>query len=197
MGREGIHIPRWKGRRVRIALLGIAFLLVVFFLRAAATVKDNKLKFSFPDLEGKTVTESDERFKGKVVFVDIWGSWCSTCLGTLPELDRIYGKYREKGLEVIGIAFEKNGTTDEQLAKLKKFAQEHKIKYPVLFGGSVAATRFKLKSVEGFHYYPTGIVIGRDGLVRHVYDGFNADMMGEIEDRLGKLINEKQETPKK
>ena len=177
----------------RARLFFPAILLIAIAIHAATTVKNNKFTFSFPDLEGRTVTDADERFKGKVVFVDIWGSWCSTCHETLPHLERIYSKYKEKGLEIVGIAFEKQGTPQEQLENLKKFAGERKIRYTVLFGGSVVATRAKLKSVEGFHYYPTGILIGRDGVVRHVYGGFNGDSMAEIENRISKLIEEKTE----
>ncbi|MGH9851555.1 MAG: TlpA disulfide reductase family protein, partial [Blastocatellia bacterium] len=63
-------------------------------------------RFSFPDLEGRLVSSSDERFKNKVVIVTIGGSWCPNCHDEAPVLQEFYDRYRAQGLEIVSLAFE-------------------------------------------------------------------------------------------
>ena len=67
--------------------------------------------FSAPDLDGRMVSERDLRFKGKVVLVDIFGSWCPTCHDAAPVLVRLYRRYHARGLEIVGLAYEVTGDT--------------------------------------------------------------------------------------
>src|SRR5690606_35765361 len=62
--------------------------------------------FSFPELEGRTVTNEDPRFAGKVVVIDIFGTWCPTCHDAAPALVELHRKDRDRGLEVVGFAYE-------------------------------------------------------------------------------------------
>jgi len=64
------------------------------------------LNFSFPDLDGRTVSLSDERFRGKVVVVAISGSWCPNCHDEAQYLVELYAKYHDKGLEIVALDFE-------------------------------------------------------------------------------------------
>ncbi|HYC31709.1 MAG TPA: TlpA disulfide reductase family protein, partial [Gemmatimonadales bacterium] len=66
-------------------------------------------RFSFPDLDGRMVSERDPRFRGKVVVVDVFGTWCPTCHDAAPTLARLWRKYHARGLEIVGLAYEVTG----------------------------------------------------------------------------------------
>src|SRR5206468_6461953 len=72
------------------------------------SVKDptDPLRFSFPDLNGRVITNADERFRGKVVLVNISGSWCPNCHDEVPFLVDLYRQYRNRGLVIVGLSFE-------------------------------------------------------------------------------------------
>jgi len=64
------------------------------------------LHFSFPDLQGRIVSDRDARFRGKVVLVNITGSWCPNCHDEAPFLEALYRKYHDQGLEIVALDFE-------------------------------------------------------------------------------------------
>lgn len=80
------------------------------------------VNFSFPGLNGGTVSLQD--FKGKVVIVDVWATWCGPCRQEIPGFIKLYDKYKDKGLEIIGLAVDQDGA-----AAVKPFAEENKINY--------------------------------------------------------------------
>lgn len=175
-----------------------ALALVVLYAVSAfaqTTVKDGELKFELPDLEGKVVTHKDERFKGKVVLVDIWGTWCPPCREEIPFLVKMDEKYREKGLEIVGASFEKEGSNAEKVAHLKRYAEENKIKYTLLLGGSTAAVRKSFPDLQSFQGFPTTILIDRKGRVRKIEIGFSNDGAQNMENTITRLLDETEEKP--
>lgn len=153
---------------------------------APTSVKDDSLKFNLPDLEGQMISHQDEKFKNKVVLVDIWGTWCGPCRSQVPSLVKMQEKYKDKGFEIVGIAFERGAKSnyDKNVEKVKKFAEEYKINYTLLVGSKV---KDDLPDVVEFVGYPTGILIGRDGKVKKIDVGFGGD---ESADKLEKTIVE-------
>jgi len=145
------------------------------------TVKDasEPFKFSFPDLNGKTVSNTDARFQGKVVLVNITGSWCPNCHDEAPFLAELYRKYRSQGLEVVALSFEE----DDQLknpARLRAFMKEYGIDYTVLLGGTPDDRDAKLTQPVNLNSWPTTFFLGRDGRVRFVHAGFPGPASGEL-----------------
>lgn len=143
-------------------------------------------RFAFPDLDGRVVTERDPRFRGKVVLVDIFGSWCPTCHDAAPALGRLYRKYRGRGLEMVGLAYEVTGDTAVDGRQVRRYRDKFKIGFPLLLAGindteSAAAT---LPQLHGFTSFPTTVFLGRDGRVRRVYAGFYGPATGPQHDRL-------------
>lgn len=114
--------------------------------------------FELKDLEGKTVKLSD--FKDKVVIVDIWGTWCPPCRMEIPHFVALDKKYREKGLQIVGINFER-GEPDAVNKLIKEFAKEHGIEYKLVLGEESL-----LEKVPNFEGFPTTIFIDRTGKVR-------------------------------
>ncbi len=149
-------------------------------------------RFSFPDLEGKTISSTDERFKNKVVAVSITGSWCPNCHEESPFLQQIYDRYRDQGFEAVALAFEYTGEYARDLEQVKIFAKRHNLKYPVLLAGSTEEgdIQKKLPQLENFGAYPTTIFIGRDGLVKRIHAGFDGKATGERHEKLKAEIEE-------
>lgn len=136
-------------------------------------------RFSFPDLEGKTVSATDDRFKNKVVVVSLTGSWCPNCYDEGPLLQEFYSRYRAQGLEVVALAFEYTGEAARDIEQVKIFARKLGLQYPVLYAGATDETEKKLPQLVNFGAYPTMIFIGRDGLVKRIHAGFEGKATGE------------------
>lgn len=134
----------------------------------------NPFRFAFPDLEGRVVTNADPRFRGKVVLVDIFGSWCPTCHDAAPTLGALYREYRDRGLMVVGLAYEVTGDTVIDNRQVRRFRDKFAIEYPLLLAGLnvVEATAATLPQLQGFTAYPTTLFLGRDGRIRRVHAGF-------------------------
>lgn len=161
--------------------------------RPATTVKDNTLKFELKDLEGKTVTNADRSLRGKVVLVDIWGTWCGPCRRAIPTFVKLYDEYHESGLEIIGVSYEGDDAAADRVAKVKKFAEENGINYMLLDGGKRerGGVEKTLQGVQNFRGYPTMIAIGRDGKVRDVHVGFGGEKTAnELHELVAKLLAE-------
>jgi thiol-disulfide isomerase/thioredoxin len=150
------------------------------------------LRFSFPDLEGKIVSSTDDRFKNKVVVVSITGSWCPNCHEEAPVMQEFYNRYQAEGLEVVALAFEYTGDASRDLEQLKIFDKRHNLSYPILLAGSTEEGEInrKLPQLVNFGAYPTTIFIGRDGLVKRIHTGFEGRATGE---RFTKLKAEYEE----
>jgi thiol-disulfide isomerase/thioredoxin len=142
--------------------------------------------FSFPDLDGHMVTSEDERFRGKVVLVDIFGTWCPTCHDAAPSIVQFYRDYHDRGLEVVGLAYEVTGDSAIDNAQVRRYRDKFGIEFPLLLGGIniTSATAATLPQLEGFTAYPTTIFIGRDGMVRKIHAGFMGPATGAQHDHL-------------
>jgi len=133
--------------------------------------------FSFPDLNGKQVSNDDARFRGKVVLVNITGSWCPNCHDEAPFLAELYRKYRNQGLEIVALSFEEADQLKDP-TRLRAFIQKNGIQYTVLLGGEPSEAKDKLTQAENWNAWPTTFFVDRDGLVRQVHTGFPSSASG-------------------
>ncbi|MCU0758935.1 MAG: TlpA family protein disulfide reductase [Steroidobacteraceae bacterium] len=139
--------------------------------------------FSAPDLAGRQVTERDPRFAGKVLVVNVTGSWCPNCHDEAPFLAELYRRYRGLGLEVVALSFEEA----EQLAdprRLQAFVARYGIDYTYLLAGEPSQVGEKIPGAENLNAWPTTFFVGRDGRVRGSHTGFAAPASGEFHRRL-------------
>jgi thiol-disulfide isomerase/thioredoxin len=143
-------------------------------------------RFSAPDLEGRVISEKDPRFRGKVVLVDIFGSWCPTCHDAAPVLVRLYRRYHSRGLEVVGLAFEVTGDTAADGKQVRRYRDKFRIPFLLLLAGvnDVEAAAAVLPQLRGFTSFPTTVFLGRDGKVRRVHAGFYGPATGRQHQRL-------------
>ena len=140
---------------------------------------DEPFRFSFPDLEGRIVTNEDARFAGRVVVVNVTGSWCPNCHDEAPFLAELYDTYRDLGLEMVGLAFE----GADQLAdptRLRAFIEHYDLGYTFLLAGVPDDVTEKLPQAVNLNAFPTTFILGRDGRVRGVHAGFPSPASGSF-----------------
>jgi thiol-disulfide isomerase/thioredoxin len=156
--------------------------------------------FSFPDVDGHIVSSTDARFRGKVLLVNITGSWCPNCHDEAPFLADLYRKYRGRGLEIVALDFEEQEQLKD-LTRLRGFIQHYGIEYEVLVGGDPDQVNEKIPQLRNLNSWPTTVFIGRDGLVKSIHVGFaspasgnfNAELKQEITARVESLLAENEQ----
>jgi thiol-disulfide isomerase/thioredoxin len=145
-----------------------------------SSVKDptEPFKFAFPDVTGKIVSSTDERFRGKVVIVGIGGSWCPNCHDEAPFLSELYTKYKSKGLEIVELSFEEEAQKAKGYPRLLAFNKRYGVNYTVLLAGDQGDLQEKVPQIHNLNSFPTTIFVGKDGLVRAVHAGFAGAVSG-------------------
>jgi peroxiredoxin len=170
----------FSGRRDENATLGE--LERATQMRADAKV----LEFTFPDLDGKPVSLSDERYKGKAVIIALAGSWCPNCHDEAAFLAPYYKANRERGLEVIELMFEQFGDMERAVPAVRAFRDKFSIEYATLIAGvndkQNAATR--LPQLNNVFAFPTTIFVDRQHRVRRIHTGFSGPATGAHYERL-------------
>lgn len=141
----------------------------------------SKVGFTFTDLYGKPVSLSDPQFKGKVVVVQIMGSWCPNCMDETAEMSELYRKYHEQGLEIIALAYERSADTAIANTNIRRVKKQFNADYTFLNTGlkGAKAASSSLPFVNGIMCFPTSIYIGRDGKVKQIYTGYNGPATGD------------------
>ena len=137
--------------------------------------------FSFPGLDGGMVSPKDEEHAGRVLMVQVMGSWCPNCVDETLLLDEMYAKYHDDGLSVIALAFEQHTDSVKAIAGLKRFRDRLHVKYDIAYAGPAnkdAAAR-QLPFLDHVMSYPTCIFIDRAGKVRRIRTGFYGPGTGE------------------
>ena len=149
-------------------------------------------RFSFPDLNGKIVSNTDAQFAGKVVLVNISGSWCPNCHDEAPFLSSLYRKYKSKGFEIVTLSFEE----PDQLAnptRLRAFIATYGLDYTVLLPGDPDQLEEKVPQASNLNSFPTTFILGRDGRVRAIHAGFPSPGSGEYYVKAERDITEQVE----
>jgi thiol-disulfide isomerase/thioredoxin len=141
------------------------------------------LRFTFPDVTGRIVSNTDDRFQGKVMLVNITGSWCPNCHDEAPFLEELYRRYHGQGLEIVALDFE---PADElqSLSRVRAFIKRYGIEYTYLIAGEPSQLNEKLPQAENLNAWPTTFFVGRNGLVRSIHTGFTGQASGELNSRL-------------
>lgn len=139
--------------------------------------------FSFPDTQGNMISLEDERFKNKVVLVQIMGSWCPNCLDESKYYAEFYKNNKDKGLEIVALAFEYAKTKEKAFNSIARMQDRVGIEYPILLAqyGTSNKTKAqeKLPMLNHVLSYPTTIFIDKKGAVRKIHTGFNGPATGE------------------
>jgi cytochrome c biogenesis protein CcmG/thiol:disulfide interchange protein DsbE len=126
----------------------------------APEAKAADLSFTLKDLNGKDVPLA--AYKGKVILLDFWATWCGPCKVEIPYFIELYTTYRAQGLQVLGF------DVDDELPALTQYVQRMKMNYPVLIGQGRDDVLEAFGPMPGL---PTTVIIGRDGKVCTTHTG--------------------------
>lgn len=158
---------------IRLLWLGIVLLplIVLFSSLANAASPASLLKTGALDLS---------QTKGKVVYVDFWASWCGPCKASFPYMNDLKAQYPESDFQIILVNLDRNKKKADRFLK--------RVNEPVASiydPKGVIARQFKVSAM------PTSILIGRDGKVRYVHEGFHPEKINEYSSHIKELLNEK------
>lgn len=158
-----------------LLMVGLAVAVVHLGCQSTGQMQSKLLGQSAPpwqlkDLEGKPVSSAD--FKGKVVVLNFWATWCPPCRKEIPDFIALQKEYGNRGLVFVGVALD-----DEGVSVVKPFAKEAGINYPLVIGDETV-----VKAYEGVEIYPTTYVIDRNGTIvsRHLGSLTKAEMEQEF-----------------
>ncbi len=163
---------------------------------------ESNLSFHFPDTNGNAVSISDERYKNKVIIVQILGSWCPNCMDETMFLSRYYNENRQKGVEIIGLAYERTEDFNESKESLQPFQKRFNVQYPFLITGVTVTdaqrTEKTLPQLDSIQAFPTTIFISKEGKVDKIHTGYDGPATGahyeafkkEFEEEVDKLLKE-------
>lgn len=170
---------RKKILSVALLMVFLSICLVQFSTNAlAVTLGEAAPEFTLSGSGSESVSLS--KYRGKVVYLDFWASWCGPCRQSFPWMNEMHDKYASKGLVVLAINLDGN-QTDAQ-----KFLQENPARFTL--GFDPKAQTPKLFGVKGM---PTSYLVDRHGRVKDVHVGFNVKNKDELELKLVKLLEGK------
>ncbi len=145
--------------------------------------KDVPFGFTFRDLDGQPVSLSDARFKGKVVLVQIMGSWCPNCMDETRFLSGFYDQYHSKGVEVVALAYERSTDFERSQVSVRSFQKRFDVKYPMLITGVAVGDPKRaektLPQLEAIVNFPTTIFVDKEGKIARIHTGFSGPGTGE------------------
>ena len=156
-------------------------LLLIFCYVSGAIAQQTAPDFTLPDLSGNMVSLKD--FRGKIVFIDFWATYCVPCRKSMPKLVELDEKYRDKGLVILGLSVNDPDSYDNKY--VSEFKDKYKIKYRILRANE-AMMKGYLGTEEAF--LPTLIIVDRDGKIVDTQIGFES---GSAEKVLKRLLESK------
>jgi thiol-disulfide isomerase/thioredoxin len=118
-----------------------------------------KVELDLKDINGRALRLAD--YKGKVVLINFWATWCVPCRSEIPELIKLQSKYKDQGLRIVGITY-----PPEDLSEVRRYVKNAKVNYPIAIG--TKATKALFTESETL---PITVVIDRDGNVREIIEG--------------------------
>ena len=132
-------------------------------------------QFTLKDIQGRYIRLSD--YRGKVVLVNFWATWCPPCRKEVPDLVKLQRDYGSRGLQVIGVTY-----PPQTLAEVRRFVSQAKMNYPVALGTKETKSLFTDSET-----LPITIVIGTDGRIRDIIEGIL--LPEEFEQKIKPLLN--------
>ena len=156
------------------------FVLCMFLAPIAAAVEAGG---AMPQVSPQQLADSKPlafaSLRGNVVYVDFWASWCVPCRQSMPALDSLYRKYQAQGLRVVGV------NKDVAKADAERFLQRVPVSFPLVADPNDAVARaFDVQAM------PSGYLVDRKGVVRHVHRGFTAGTAATLNSEIESLLKD-------
>jgi thiol-disulfide isomerase/thioredoxin len=152
----------------------------------------DRITFNFPDVEGNNVSLNDEKYRGKVVILQLFGTWCPNCMDETRFLAPWYEENKDRGVEIIGLAYERKDDFKYASTRIKKMRDKLNVTYDFVIAGTdnkekASETLPMLNKVVAF---PTTIFIGKDGRVKKIHTGFSGPSTGNYYEQFKQQFNE-------
>jgi peroxiredoxin len=172
--------------KLTLRYMVLSAIIITFALLGCS--KDNERNevsvITAPDFTLKAMTGEDvtlSQYRGKVVLLDFWATWCGPCMQSIPELVRIQEKYRDKGLVVLGVSMDTLSQADD--GQIQKFMRTFGINYPVMRDDGTVSNSYYGDSPAAI---PTMHIINREGKIIETISGFSPGALPEIVEELFK-----------
>ncbi|UCE90150.1 MAG: TlpA family protein disulfide reductase [Pseudomonadota bacterium] len=163
-------------RKVSTTLIAAAA-VALFITQSAVAIKADMMApdFTLKSASGKNLRLND--YRGQVVMVNFWATWCAPCRKELPHLNKLYQKYQDQGFTLLGV------NIDSESAEAKRMAKELKIAFPVLFDTKQETSKlYKLKAM------PSTVLVDRSGKVISYHLGYKPGYERKYEKEVQALL---------
>jgi thiol-disulfide isomerase/thioredoxin len=147
------------------------------------TIKDEKkIQFSFPDLQGNVYTYPNEGLEGKVIIMQLMGSWCPNCLDESLFYKSLQKKYGSQGLVVVSLCYEIPKSLEQKIHSVQRMKQRNELDFLFLIAGdaqkNLASTHFPM--LNEIISFPTSLFINKKGDVVRIHTGFSGPGTGVV-----------------
>ncbi len=156
----------------------------------------DEIEFSFPGLDGIPITLNDEKYQNKVIILQILGTWCPNCMDETKFYAEWYKKNKNKGVEIIGLAYEVKPDFEYARNRVQTMKEKLKVNYDFVIAGT-STTKSASESLPMLNKvisFPTTIIIDKKGKVRRIHTGFSGPATGvyyeEFVDEFNQLMKE-------
>ncbi|MEM1262571.1 MAG: TlpA disulfide reductase family protein [Pseudomonadota bacterium] len=161
-------------RALRVALL----LILPTFAAADLAEQRPAPDFTLDSFSGDTLSLTD--FRGDVIMINFWATWCGPCREEMPILDELYSRYNRAGFQLLGV------NIDDEPQRAKDMIAELGVSFPVLFDSSKQVS--ELYAVQAM---PVSVMVDRQGMVRYVHHGYKPGYEDKYLDQIRELIRER------
>lgn len=170
------YVEKWTAQKNDSAKLGDEYALTKLNKNAG------KVDFKFVSIDGDSVSIHDERFKNKVVLLQLMGSWCPNCMDETAFLSDYYNRHHSDGIEIIGLAYERSTNFERSQKTLRTFQKRFDVQYPMLVTGVTVSDTLRaektLPQLEKIIAFPTLIFLDKKGAIRTIHTGFTGPGTG-------------------
>ena len=166
-------------RDFRVRSFALVALLVTCLSGATAAALeegDRAPSFAAPSLTGPGTVELG-KYRGKIVYLDFWASWCGPCLKAIPEIEEMRSEFPEDQFQIVAV------NLDQKEKKALRFLEKNPIGYP-----SASDPKGRLPGQFGVETMPTSYLIDRDGVIRYVHRGFSRGDGSKLREEIRALI---------
>jgi peroxiredoxin len=151
-------------KRMKVVLLGVLLVAMPGFFAGSSFASSGLAGHEAPDFVLKSASGANMRlseYRGNVVMINFWATWCGPCRQEMPLLDDLYSRYERVGFSLLGV------NIDDDSSRAMQMAEELGVSFPVLFDERKEVS--KLYQVEAM---PVTVLVDREGKVRHVHLGY-------------------------
>lgn len=164
--------------RILLVIIAASFLIVPGQVDAAPRPGQPAPNFKVISITGQAI--SQENYRGHVLVLDFFATWCPPCRQSIPHLANMKRTYGTQGLEILGLSMDEDGAN-----AVKIFANEHRINYPMALVGDSTTADFGVRSV------PVIYLIDKKGKVAEIYRGYSGEIARAMEQAIKRLLAEK------